>query len=107
MSPDTAATAVGAVLVALVSAGPAYLALRRARGAEQETANARADIRQEGALTRDSVASMLDIALARTEGRLDGRLESINEAIRSHDRWQAAHTAEHMILDPHRHRGNP
>jgi len=82
------AWAVGAVLVSLVTTGPAYLAARRSRGTARE----------EGALTRDAVSEAI--------GALNGRVDDLRSDIAEVREWQAAHTTDHTIAairdtDPH------
>ncbi|MFE6494115.1 hypothetical protein [Streptomyces sp. NPDC057748] len=82
------------VAVALVTAGPSYLALRKARGAAQD----------EGAATRDAVGSALDTAVARIEGRLDAVRDELRSDVRELRDWQTSHTAEHILYDHNRQR---
>lgn len=75
--------ALGAVCTSLVTAGPAYLAARRSRGAAQT----------EGELTRSAVSEAF--------GEVNGRIDQLGEGLRSDIRevrdWQAAHTTEHAV----------
>lgn len=89
------AWAIAAIVTSLVTTGPAYLAVRRSRGAARE----------EGELTRDAVVSAI--------GQLNGRIDELGEGLRSDigevRDWQAAHTTEHAVsafqrTDPHPNR---
>lgn len=81
---------IGAVLVALITAGPGYLAIK-ARGA-----------RQEAQATRNETADQLTVGFA----RLNGRMDAIQAQLSETTRWQVSHTAEHIALDPAPHRGD-
>lgn len=85
MTPETVA-AITAVTVAVVSAGPSYMALRRARGAAQD----------EGTATR----SALEDAVSRLEGRMDAVRTELRDDIRDVREWQTSHTAEHILMTP-------
>ncbi|MFB7012914.1 MULTISPECIES: hypothetical protein [unclassified Streptomyces] len=87
MTPETV-TAASVVVVALVTAGPSYLALRKARGAAEA----------EGEATRGAVSDALSTAVARIEGRLDAMRDDIHD-VRD---WQTSHTAEHVLHDHNR-----
>ncbi|MFG3244613.1 hypothetical protein [Streptomyces sp. NPDC048157] len=89
---DATIGALSVVAVALVTAGPSYLALRRARGAAQD----------EGAATRDAVGSALDTAVARIEGRLDAVRDELRTDVGELRDWQTSHTAEHILHDHNR-----
>lgn len=80
----------GPVLVALITAGPGYLAIK-AHGA-----------RQEAQATRNEMADHV------TEGfaRLHGRLDAMQDQLHDHTRWQVSHTAEHITIAPGPHRGD-
>lgn len=79
------AWAIGAIVVSVVTTGPAYLAARRSRGAARE----------EGALTRDAVVEAI--------GQVNGRIDELGECLRSDIAevrdWQAAHATDHAIAD--------
>ncbi|WP_326742593.1 hypothetical protein [Streptomyces sp. NBC_01768] len=91
MSPETV-TAASVVVVALVTAGPSYLALRRARGAAEA----------EGENTRNAVSDAITTAVARIEGRLDAVRDELRTDVRELRDWQTSHTAEHILHDHNR-----
>lgn len=93
MSPETV-TAASVVVVALVTAGPSYLALRRARGAAEA----------EGEATRGAVSDALSTAVARIEGRLDAVRDELRSDVGELRDWQTSHTAEHILYDHNRQR---
>lgn len=80
MSPEGIA-ALSAVVVAVIGAGPSYIALRRARGAVQT----------EGEATRDAVGE----AVAELRGELRGMRDDVREL----REWTTAHTAEHILIN--------
>ncbi|MGI5347037.1 hypothetical protein ACQEU8_02440 [Streptomyces sp. CA-250714] len=88
MSPEMV-TALGGFGVALVSSGPAYIAIRRARRAS-DTAEG------EGAQTREAIDSAVS--------RLAGRLDELRTDVREVREWQTSHTAHHILID---HNLNP
>jgi shikimate kinase len=71
VNPDTA-WAIGAVASALVTTGPAYLAVRRSRGTARE----------EGSATREALLAVRD---------------ELRSDIREVRDWQAAHQTEHAV----------
>ncbi|MFE3144754.1 hypothetical protein [Streptomyces scopuliridis] len=90
---DAALTAgITAVSVALVTAGPSYLALRRARGAAHV----------EGEATRDAVETSVTNAVARIEGHLEAVRDELRDDVRELRDWQTSHTAEHILYDHNR-----
>lgn len=94
MAPEWIA-AIGGVSAAVVTTGPAYLAMRRARGAERRAQRTAED---EGAQTREAVVSALDTALYRLEGRMDGLRDELRTDIREVREWQTSHTAQHILI---------
>lgn len=93
MTPETA-TLVGGIATAVISAGPAYLAFRQARGARKQAQAAESAVEHEGTQTRDALTHEIQILLARIEGRIDGVNSNIND-LRT---WQVGHTAEHITI---------
>jgi len=99
-SPEITVAAVGAVGVvggALVSAVPAFLGMRRARGAAEA----------EGTATRDSVEVL--------GARLSERIDAVKDELRSDVAelrqevsevrdWQAAHSTAHTLVNLDRYR---
>lgn len=86
---------IGAIGASLVTAGPAYLAARKSRGAARE----------EGALTRDTVSE----AIGELNGRIDQLADGLRADIAEVRDWQAAHSTEHAVsafqrIDPHPNR---
>ena len=67
------------VLAALVSAGPAYLALR-----------VRGTTRDEGTATRE--------ALTQAVGTINDRMNELRDDVREVRDWQTAHAAAHTVL---------
>ncbi|WP_100839046.1 hypothetical protein [Kitasatospora fiedleri] len=94
MSPETVTAVVGAVGVvggAVVSAIPAALGLRRARGAAQE----------EGAATRDTVETLgarLEAKVGAVRDELRSDVAELREDVMDVRAWQAGHDAEHMLM---------
>lgn len=83
---------VGAIVTSAVTTGPAYLAVRRSRGAARE----------EGELTRESISE----AFGRVNGRIDELGERLGADIAEIRDWQASHATDHTIAairqtDPH------
>ncbi|WP_431888723.1 hypothetical protein [Nocardiopsis alba] len=93
MSPELIA-ACGAVAVAVVTAGPAYLAARK-------SGRTAAD---EGTATRDAVAALsvrLDAdgrARDRENAETRADLRALREDVSRVREWQAAHDAEHVAM---------
>lgn len=85
MSPDWAY-----VIGAAVTAGPAYWASRRSRGAAAA----------EGAATRTAVTDVLNQGL----GDVAGRLDLLHDSVKEVKTWQAEHTTEHAITSLTRRR---
>ncbi|MFD8595380.1 hypothetical protein ACFV1L_10300 [Kitasatospora sp. NPDC059646] len=94
MSPETVTAVVGALGIvggAVVSAIPAVLGLRRARGAAQE----------EGAATRETVETLgarLGARLDDVRDELRTDVAELREDITDVRAWQAAHDAEHFLI---------
>jgi hypothetical protein len=88
ISPDVA-WLVGAVVTSAVTAGPAYMAARKSRGAARE----------EGALTREAFGEAI--------GKLDGRLDELRADVAEVRDWQAEHATEHAVAAFQRHEPRP
>lgn len=74
---------IGAIGASMVTAGPAYLAARRSRGAARE----------EGVTTRDALGEVA----AQINGRIDGLAEGLRADIAEVRDWQASHATEHAV----------
>lgn len=83
MSPENAAL-ISAVVVAAITAGPAYIEARRSRRAAHD----------EGEATREAIVS----ELSRSDALQTARLNALSEDIASLRDWQTSHTAEHIAL---------
>lgn len=77
-------TVISGAVIAIITAGPSYLALRRAKGAAHE----------EGTATREAVVGAVDGAVA----VLTARVDELHHDVRRLEEWQVSHTAEHMAL---------
>ena len=84
MSPESI-TALGVVIAAAITAGPAYFAVK-ARGA-----------RQEAEATRSETADSMATGLARLHGRLDHMTTQLDRI----ERWQVRHEVEHIASTPY------
>ncbi|MFG3014311.1 hypothetical protein ACGFZB_28610 [Streptomyces cinerochromogenes] len=91
MSPEiiialiTAASVIGAAVVAAI---PAFLSLRRRTAAE-------------GATTRDAMAEALASLGSRVDARIDDvrdDIDNVREDVARVREWQAGHDAEHLLI---------
>lgn len=92
MTPDSAWVA-GSVIVAVVSAGPAYLMARRSRAAES-TPHAEAA----HAATRETIVDAINAAI----GPLHGRLDEMHATLADQTAWQREHAVQHAVNSLHR-----
>lgn len=97
MGPEVIAAA-ASVVVAAVTAGPAYMAARKAGRAAAETAES------EGAATREAVAALSarlgveEAARIRERAETRADIRALRLDVRAVREWQAGHDAEHVAM---------